>query len=67
VLRDAARSGATESALADKTKEMAEFKEMYKNPVFVVLTSYAEILPVGLAVTLVSSLILKKKTMSAQS
>ncbi|MGC3943694.1 MAG: DUF4199 domain-containing protein [Chryseolinea sp.] len=61
VLRDATKSGATPAELSDKTKELAEFKEMYKNPLFVVLTSYAEVLPIGLAVALVSALVLKKK------
>lgn len=50
------------SDLEAKTKEMANFKEMYKNPLFVVLITYSEVLPVGLAVALISALILKKKT-----
>ncbi len=49
------------SDLAAKNKEMAELKEMYKNPVLIVLITYMEVLPVGLIVALVSSLILKKK------
>lgn len=48
--------------LQTKTVEMANFKEMYKNPFFVILITYAEVLPVGLVVTLVSALILKKKS-----
>lgn len=44
-----------------KTAQMADFKEMYKNPFFVVLITYSEVLPVGLAVALVSAMILKKK------
>jgi len=59
VLREAALSGAAE--LTAKTKEMMHFKEMYKSPIFVVLITYAEVLPVGLIVALVSALILKKK------
>lgn len=47
--------------LPAKTKEMADFKELYKNPLFVVLITYSEVLPVGLVVALVSALILKKK------
>lgn len=54
-------SGATEAELAAKTKEMAEFAEMYHNPFFNALMTYMEILPVGLLVTLISSLILKRK------
>lgn len=51
----------SESDLQAKTTEMANFKEMYKNPFFVILITYSEVLPVGLVVALVSSLILKKK------
>lgn len=47
--------------LAARTVEMNNFKEMYKNPLFVVLITYLEVLPVGLVVTLLSALILKKK------
>lgn len=47
--------------LQAKTIEMANFKEMYKNPLFVILITYSEVLPIGLVVTLVSALILKKK------
>ncbi|MBN8863283.1 MAG: DUF4199 domain-containing protein [Sphingobacteriales bacterium] len=47
--------------LAAKTKEMADFKEMYKNPLFTILITYSEVLPVGLIVALVSAFILKRK------
>lgn len=47
--------------LEAKAQSMEDFKTMYKNPGFVILFTYAEILPLGLIVTLVSSLILKKK------
>lgn len=52
------------AALEAKTKEMADFKEMYKNPGFIVLITYFEVLPVGIVVALVSSFILKRKTVS---
>lgn len=54
----------SEANLAAKTKEMAEFKEMYKNPVFAILISYSEVLPIGLVVALVSAFILKRKSKS---
>lgn len=44
-----------------KAQEMAEFKESYKNPLFVILITYFEVFPVGLVVALLSALILKKK------
>lgn len=59
VLKEAAQQ--SPSDLAAKTKEMENFKEMYKNPFFVILITYAEVLPVGLAVALLSSPILKRK------
>lgn len=61
VLNEATRNGATASELAAKTEEMDQFREMYKSPFFVILISYAEVLPIGLAVALVSSFILRKK------
>ncbi len=54
-------SGATEAEIASKLSEMATYKEMYKNPLLIVLLTYAEILPVGLVITLISALILKRK------
>jgi amino acid transporter len=53
-----------ESDLADKTRQMENFREMYENPLFVVLVTYAEVLPVGLIITLISSFALKKKKKS---
>ena len=61
VLKEASRNGATALELKEKATEMAEFKEMYKNPLFVIVVSFGEVLPVGLIVALVSSLILKKR------
>lgn len=55
------RTGATAAELAAKKEEMAQFKDMYENPIFVVLISYMEVLPIGLVVALVSSFILKRK------
>lgn len=59
MLKETAQNNPAE--LPAKTKEMAEFREMYQNPLFVVLITYFEVLPIGLLVTLVSALILKKR------
>jgi hypothetical protein len=55
-------SGISAAKLASKTKELEQAKEWYKNPALKILMTYAEILPVGLGVTLISSLLLKKKS-----
>jgi Protein of unknown function (DUF4199) len=53
-------SGISADELAKKTAGMAQMKEWYKNPLFVILMTYVEILPVALVVTLISALILKR-------
>ena len=55
-------SGASQIEIDKETKEMADFVRMFKNPFFNAMMTYVEILPVGLIVTLISSLILKRKT-----
>lgn len=54
-------SGASSAEIAKTVSEMASYQEMYKNPIFVILLTYMEVLPVGLLFTLASALILKKK------
>lgn len=61
VLKQAKSGGAGEAELSKKAAEMAKFKEMYKNPLFVILISYLEIIPVGLVVSLITALLLKRK------
>ena len=56
-------SGVSATELASKAKDLEQAKEMYKNPILKILFTYLEILPVGLIVTLISSLILKRKTL----
>jgi len=54
-------AGASAEKIAKETKEMAWFSENYKNPFFIMLFTYIEILPVGLLVTLIAALVLKRK------
>ncbi len=61
VIKDAKSSGASQAELNAKMAEMAQMEEMYKNPLFVILATYLEIFPVGLIVTLLCALLLKKK------
>lgn len=57
----AKKSGASEEQIAVQKKEMAEFKELYKNPLVNVAFSFLEPLPVGLVFTLVSAGVLSRK------
>jgi len=52
----------SQAKMQAKLAEIAQYKEMYKNPLFVVLLTYAEILPVGLVVSLICALILKRRS-----
>lgn len=67
VINAAQREGATAQELNAKTADMNQLKEMYQNPLFVVLITYSEVLPVGLIVALISSLILKRKKPQAMA
>ena len=60
-------SGASQVEIDKQTKELADFAKLFKNPFFNAMMTYAEILPVGLIVTLISSLILKRKVQSIQT
>lgn len=65
VLYQATLDGASQTELQAKAAEMDQFKEMYKNPVFVVLITLSEVLPLGLVVSLLSAFFLKKKPVMA--
>jgi hypothetical protein len=48
-------------ALAAKTEEMEMMKEWYKNPFMIILLTFMEILPIGIVVSLISAITLKKE------
>ena len=54
-------SGATEASLAAKAAEMAEVKKIMDSPIMGPLMVFIEPFPVGVLVTLISSLVLRKK------
>ena len=60
-----ARATSTPAELQKTIDEMNRNKELYKQPIFFVLFTYMEILPVGLLVSLVTALILKRKAATA--
>lgn len=67
VLYEAGLDGASSKELEEKAAEMAQFKDQYKNPLFVILMTYAEVLPLGLIISLISAALLKKKPSPATS
>jgi len=62
MLKEAKDSGASAAELAKQAKELAYNQQLYKNPIMVVLFTYMEILPVGILVSLIAALILKRKS-----
>ena len=61
MVKKLAESGASANAIAKKKIEMVQFGEMYKNPLINAMFTYIEIIPVGLIISLIASLILKRK------
>jgi ABC-type microcin C transport system permease subunit YejB len=57
-------SGATQQAIAAKAEEMKKFKAVYDNPFFNAAFTFIEPFPVGLVMTLLSALILRKRNAS---
>ena len=57
----ARESGATEAQIAEESKKMAEFKEMYENPLVNIAFTFLEPLPVGIVFTLVTAGVLSRK------
>jgi hypothetical protein len=61
MVRQAQASGLSQADMAKKMTEIDGMKNMYKNPVFVVLFTYLEIAPVGIVISLLTALLLKRK------
>lgn len=54
-------SGATEEQIQQQAAQMEQYKTMYQNPLFRVAITFLEPFPMGLLVSLVSSLVLRRK------
>jgi hypothetical protein len=57
-------SGASPAAVEAQVQQLKKFKEQYKNPLFNSLMTFIEPFPVGLAITLLSAAVLRKKGQS---
>lgn len=64
-LNELQQGGASPTELEAARSEMAHYAELYKNPIYVALFTYMEILPVGLIMSLLAAAILRKKPVVA--
>ncbi|WP_284653074.1 DUF4199 domain-containing protein [Flavobacterium terrisoli] len=66
MMKNYEKAGLTAAEIKVKAAEMEGYKEMYKNPIMVILWTYVEILvPIGLLVPVISALILKRTVKTA--
>ncbi|NOT36651.1 MAG: DUF4199 domain-containing protein [Saprospiraceae bacterium] len=61
IIESLKEKGASESEIQRQTESMNKAKEMYKNPFFMTAITYAEILPLGLIISLISAAILRNR------
>lgn len=54
-------SGASPDVIEKELAKMSAMKESCKNPIFRILYTYLEILPLGILVSLILALVLKRK------
>jgi hypothetical protein len=64
ILQNMQAAGATAAAIQQKSQELDNLKVMYKNPLFNVAMTFIEPFPVGLVITLLSAVVLRKKAAS---
>lgn len=60
-------SGMSPAKIEATVKEMKRYREMYKNPLLFTLITYWEILPLGIIVSLICALVLKRKNRNDQA
>lgn len=61
IIENMEAEGATEAEIEEQKEQNEYYKEMYSNPLFRVPITYLEILPVGLFISLISAILLRKK------
>jgi hypothetical protein len=57
-------SGASDAAVQVQVQQLKKFKEQYKNPLFNSLMTFIEPFPIGLAITLLSAAVLRRRPQS---
>ena len=61
-LIDKARAaGASQAALEAQMEQLKHYKQMYENPLYNAAVTFLEPFPIGLAITLISAAVLRKK------
>jgi hypothetical protein len=60
-------SGASDAAIQAQLQQLNKYKELYANPLINAAMTFIEPFPVGLAITLVSAAILRRKRKSLQA
>ena len=61
MVKSAQDSGLTGAALDKKLAYIKHMQELYKSPVFVFFFTYLEVMPVGIVISLIASLILRRR------
>jgi hypothetical protein len=59
-------AGATAAAIEETSRQMAEFKVKYANPLFRAAMTFLEPFPVGVLVSVISAALLRKKALPAE-
>jgi hypothetical protein len=54
-------SGASPAAVQEQLQQVRKYKELYKNPFFNALLTFIHPFPIGLVITLISALVLRRK------
>jgi hypothetical protein len=68
MVKEMQKKGTPETEIKAKVAEMDQMAQMYKNPVFrFVFTLFVEFLPVGILISLISALILRKRNPTVET
>jgi hypothetical protein len=54
-------SGASPAVVQAKLQQVRKYKELYKNPFFNAVLTFIDPFPIGLVITLISALVLRRK------